>query len=273
MQKYIWTQFSSNHSSYFTVVGMFLTAEHAEQAAKAIQHIPETVEGQLNAAFGDDISAFYANCDSDSLDYLGKDASAWDRLVFVDLCINSPDFQGSIFVYSHILSNLGSIDCVSGYDAHARDALRFWITCSAPDQATAIAIVDEVIDYLEALRRAQAHFAALMVVCPPWGNSNDAGLHADDDEVTVLRDGLQVRFDLCFEDIQFGVPLLVEYLQARGCDNFDYIVRAQNNVALSVEDEEAVEPEFQADVEEFLETDEDEEEEELLSLDDLDCDR
>ena len=59
-------------------------------------------------------------------------------------------------------------------------------------------------------------------------------MHAGDDQSTVLRDGLQVRFDLCFESIEDGIPALVEYLQAQGCTQFDYALKQEY-------DEDAVE--------------------------------
>jgi hypothetical protein len=264
MKCFIWQQFSSNHSSNFTVAGTFATPEEAAHAATTIRQFLETLyawemehgdDGRRNNASPQhefarryDISQYIDEQSS----LIAEDVLQWERLVFV-YDSNTWDMPTA---YYHLLERLGSVETVVGWDIE--EHLRLWLACTAPDEATATHITDAVHAYLathnapfgpvprpanaettEGGWREQAQ-ALLRQFLPlptmpvqrapcPWGSAIVDEVADGDESSTVLRDGQRIRFDLRFWHIAEGTRALVRYLEAQGCTGFEYYIKAEGD--------------------------------------------
>lgn len=243
MHKYIWRQFSSNHSGQFTVVGMFATAEQAAQAATTIRQILTTIaewyqqngydhisplEHHFAEQYGldTDIDPYCALYAADAFDRgIDHAVTHWERLVFV-----VTEYTWNLgSAHPLLMDSLKSMHTVLGYGGDGWSPLRLWLDCTAPDAATALHIADTINNYLEASRNVEAddYLSEEWVACP-WSKDpydDHYTRQFDNEHSFVLQSGVQLRFNLCFLYMRSGLMALVEYLQAQDCDHFDYYIR------------------------------------------------
>lgn len=262
MQKYIWRQFSSNHSSSFTAVGLFLTVEQAEQAATTIQNTLTSIavwyeehhcgteeisplEYQFVEQYNlkkylDWNSRLYVWDAFEGPEVIDNAVTTWDRLVFVE----SEECCDEGVLYWHLMRRLGSTEYGLSLEGEHRLPIRLSITGTAPDETTAVGIENALFDYLEARDRVQRGGWRDWIEQPhcPWTNNNEYRSQLGNEQSTVLRDGFQLRFDLCFQLIAAGLPAFMEYLQAHGCKNLACSLIAYVGM-VTEEDEAALEQE------------------------------
>lgn len=229
----IWQQFSSNHSTYFLVVGEFEHVATAEAAANALQALLNRVEEQGHTAQALHKStaspleqAFFAQYQF--ADYSpDEQISRWERLVFVSQGeasqIHTPYYQA--------LQMLGCVSCGVEYRGDGDVGfIPVWFTATAPDEATANQIADAVHAYISAFQaavdRMESPYCARIWQMRPWGDDYHGDLIMGDAPSTVLRDGCQLRLELVFAETMGSVQAVKAYLEGCGCSDVVYALGA-----------------------------------------------
>lgn len=244
MKLFLWQQFSSNHSSHFTVVGMFITPEQAEQAATTIRHILGTI-----AAWSSEHSLYYAEDAIPPTEQafieqyqLVSHVDEWSRLYAEDAFGDAPaDDERLVAVreqlvlvttwetwlaptaHYHLMQRLGAVSCAVEWTEALTVSL--WVTALAPDEAVAAQITAEVSAYIAAEMAAADDPGKDAAVPCPWnviGEILGTGLS------TVMQDGRRLRFDLQFYDVAEGLGPIDRYLRDKGCTDVEYAIRANN---------------------------------------------
>jgi hypothetical protein len=231
MKCFIWQQFSSNHSTYFLVVGEFESVETAEAAAHTLQALLNRVEEQghtpqaLHTSTTSPLEqAFFAQY---QFDYSpDEQISRWERLVFVSQGeasqIHTP--------YSQALQMLGCVSCGVEYRGDGNGGfISVWFTATAPDEATASQIADAVHAYISAFQaaadRMEDPYSARIQQMRPWGDDYHGDLIMGDASSTVLRDGCQLRLELVFAETKGSIQAVKAYLEGCGCSDVAYALR------------------------------------------------
>ncbi len=234
----IWQQWSSNHSAMYAIVGEFVSAEAAEAAATTLRGITAAIaqwfkerrgkrgedpafplgpEGpwaeQAARNWGD-----YLRSTFDLFGSLPPNIVVWDRVVMVSM------LEGQGFTYLReiadyrVLGDLGGRSAVDAEGEGGTDSVAaIHVTCQASDEATAVALKQEIRPALEpeTLRWTDER--------PPW--DPDGVLEDDGGEGIIEREGtllsLRVRF---FGHTPEGLAALTHYLRTRGCTGLEYVL-------------------------------------------------
>ncbi|MEO8394194.1 MAG: HEAT repeat domain-containing protein, partial [Chloroflexota bacterium] len=207
MKLSIWRQFSSNHSSSFTVVGEFPTRSDAERASQRIREILNMLT-EWHAAHEEEMHDWWSSGEwgqeasppekelaaQYNIDWIG--AIDWfhsarieivlDRLVFITP-IQRPEADGRPF--DQIMNKLGG----KGYhEGDVYGSATAWIvfdlTCIAPDERTAITLYNQHLGFN---RR-------------------------------IYREGSRLHFDRWRFDQEPSLPDLIEELDNLGCSEVEY---------------------------------------------------
>lgn len=227
MKLSIWQQFSSNHSSYFTVVGVFETREQAEHAATEIRAILNRLEDWHEAheaemldlwSTGDylfqpfpieqEIAEAYGIAWQGGIDWYedAKIEVKLDRMVFI-----TPKWQSAALgnPFDQLMTKMGGqgyhdTSSLGGDDVH----IIFDLTCDAPDEATAIHIYEKYLGFNQRILRDRTHL--------------------------YFKQWLMEGFDV--------FPDLIAELQERGCKNIAYtFTQLDPETPISLHDETDVE--------------------------------
>lgn len=215
----VWQQFSSNHSSGFTIVGEFSTHDAAVQAAEQIrsmlqqiadwheQHQEETHDWWSSGDWATapsppekEFATQYGIAWQGAIDWFGdaRVEVVLDRLVFIIPGFR-PEADGQPF--DQIMNRLGG----SGYhEGNVYGETTGWIifdlTCEAPDDTVANEIYLKHLGFNRRIKRA----------------------------------GLYLHFDRWRFDEDPELPALVEELRERGCSDIHYMLK-QMPVAQPIE--------------------------------------
>jgi hypothetical protein len=251
MKLTLWQQFSSNHSSHFTIIGAFPSEDEAQQAAdrllQLLQDIDDWFEQPENAAAKAQRELFYENAPvsepekhiseqynipwySNSLDwtYSRRGISVAGRFMFI---YPGDTWQGAKPL-ADLLAKFGGQTAIQGYVEHKTEPhravnarLMFNIDCLASDEAAAQAVVDAVEAYLKASADDPqgSHDA-------PWIN-NLPSYSAFSSEIS--RTGREVQFRKAnFSTIPAAYfPMFLAYLKEKNCDmtRCDFVVEYDEN--------------------------------------------
>jgi hypothetical protein len=169
----IWQQFSSNHSSHFTVIGEFATRAQAEHAADEIRGILKRIEDWY-AEHPDGIESVWTNDDwgqepsPPELELAAQYQVQWeeevidppdvtnirimlDRLVIME-SVRQADGGGQPF--DQIITRLGGKGYIfSRIVGDQKGLVIFDLTCTASDEAIAQQIRDKYLDFNQRVKR------------------------------------------------------------------------------------------------------------------------
>lgn len=238
MRVSIWQQWSSNHSALYTIVGEFASAEAAEAAATTLRGVADAIRRWFKEPRGTrgavppfpmgPEGVWAERAAHDWADYLQStfdifgfdppDIKAWDRVVLVSM-IEGRSFAHSPEAADHrVVSDLGGRAAVDAEGEGGTDSVAaLHVTCQASDEATAVALEQEIRSALEpeTFRWTDER--------PPW--DPDGVLEDDGGEGIIEREGtllsLRVRF---FGHTPEGLAALTHYLGSRGCTRLEYVL-------------------------------------------------
>ncbi len=242
MRLSIWQEFSGNHSSRFTVIGQFESAEQAQAAADRLTALlkqidewyqqPENAEALEQVTYGPQpppsppeirIARELGIEWSDySIDWLGFDnggrgpVRAFQQLVFVD---GTESDLGSKPADA-LVAKLGGqvlVDGVRSAETGDWSEVYLYLTCQAPDESTARAIEGEIQTYLSQSRDAGYSFDT------PWKAYRRNELDVSSFRGIVRREGTRLSIERgTFFHIAHGLPALLQYLRDKSCSGMEY---------------------------------------------------
>jgi hypothetical protein len=236
MRVVIWQQFSSNHSTNFTVVGSFSRPHEANEAADELRNMLRTLAdwydqnpemrqrmpftpSPLEVAFAQQYGVDWGERGIDW--FWNGDSALASVTTFENLVMVKPldDSWTAGRPFDRLLAHLGGEVLVATFADANPSRILVTLSCRAPDVVTAQAI-DEA---------ARAHLEAYKAPVP-WATSEQRleALIAGN----IQREGQSLRFnDLHFSDLPRGLPALVAYLTARGCTEIEYHLRQVDGVS------------------------------------------
>lgn len=246
MQIFIWSAFSSNHSSRFTVVGVFQSPEQAQQAAGVFTSLrqsvvdwyqqpdnfaareelaisePEPTPPEL--ALAKQLGIYWGPLSLDWL-WVGIDdhepVKVLDNVVFLD----GSDSESGAYPANEVIQRLGGQALVAGDkddEGIETTTVELKLSCSAPDEATAQAIeivISEIV--INPYQNAKQAFDTrwLNFVGPA-----ECLIY----EGKMQRAGKAIVVSCIFQDIAGGFPVLLAYLRAHGCTDIRYEFTEKN---------------------------------------------
>jgi hypothetical protein len=240
MKRSIWSAFSSNHSASFTVVGVFSSPEHAQEASEILTallrtifdwyHKPEnwaareawesgsTEPSPAELAIAQQLGIAWPE---ESLDWLWFDVpnyepvNVMDNLVFIE----GPESALGAHPADDLVRCVGGQPLISGSVGGPEEkANSLWVilNCTAPDEAAAEAIERTTSDI--ELNPDQYRDQALDARWPNFVGPAGCSIY----EGTIHRTGRALVFMCTFLDISKGFPALLAYLRDRGCIDIRY---------------------------------------------------
>jgi hypothetical protein len=246
MQVSIWSAFSSNHSSRFTVVGIFQTPEQAEQAAGVFMNLLQSVVDWYNLPENADARDELEGSEPEptpperalakqlaiywgplSLDWLWvgindhEPVKVLDNLVFLD----GTESESGAYPADAVIERLGGQAFVNGdKDDEGREitSVELNLTCVAPDEAAAEAIEIATSDPFRTPVKTQDPGSQ-----SPWiafAGRPDVSIQAG----KMRRTGRVLAFNCQFSQIAFDFPDMLAYLRDRGCVDFQYQFTEKN---------------------------------------------
>lgn len=241
MRLSIWPEFSSNHSSRFTVVGVFETPDLAQQAADQLNRDLESIwawyQNPDNTSFFDSHKELQASPPEQQI--AAKYDVEWPHTFLYDWMIVYPDgshrdpvglFENLVFVdgtQSHmaahpvevILEKLGARALVDGTLTRTPEIdceVTVTISCQASDETTAQAVYEPVHEYFH-WRKAPD---ALTDLSAPWDDPQDWWSSYVDG--SIEREGTRLVLILTFFHIAEELPQVIDYLRSHGCTGLRY---------------------------------------------------
>lgn len=213
----IWQQFSSNHSSHFTVVGEFATEADAqfvyEEWRKLISQIQawqkihphEQVISQPEQDYSDNYGIQWQ---SSSIDWFGhpehldKVLQRFGRLVLVS--VEFETWQNPLLP-ERIMTLWGG---KTAFQTSEDVELWVQVTCQLPD-----GVAEQVVSAINAGKK-QTQFGTYFT--PPWKTTrSDNPLQL----AATTVDGQTLMLKMRFFRINLGLPSVLHYLQERGCSH------------------------------------------------------
>lgn len=242
----IWRQFSSNHSSRFTVVGEFQTTEAATQAVAELKALaeaiskwyednPDDLEERMSGELVDPTppeiefgQRYQIDWNEYSVDWWTDQlpVTQYERLVFV----NGTESDVGAKPFDQLLQKIGGTPAVDGVLVDNGDEAYFNVvvnvSCQAPNPETTEGIVAATSIYFEADRkfRQSRDLSQFDMFATPWRDYTLGGLTGfSSTSGAVSRTGLSLRFEkLSFFHLGYGLPGLLAYLKAQGCTQVEY---------------------------------------------------
>lgn len=261
----IWQQFSSNHSSFFTVVGEFQSETEAQRAAVELRRLvqaiadyyaahPEAADVWDNEGIAPPTppeiqmaEQYQLAIDKEyGLDWIwggmpiNEAVISWDRLVFVT---HPGDTWYGAHPFDYIVQKLGGKTKINGIQDrgtdHQEPASSTWIkqlTCIAPDESFAQALVREIAQFQRENQQARQSADIISIPNAPWQPTGipwfvqDASMGGG----RVENQGTKLIFtNWDFWKLAYGLPALVNYLIQKGCTNIQYELES----AIGVDDD------------------------------------
>jgi len=240
MQISIWSAFSSNHSASFTVVGVFSTPEHAQEAGDILTALLSTIVDWYhkpeNAAAraeweGGNVETSPAELaiaeqlgiawPEESLDWLWSDVPNLEPVKVVDnlVFIEGPDSAQGAHPADDLVRSVGGQALISGSIGGPNEPANWlWVilNCVAPDDATAEAIERTTNDSVMLLDedRGQTIDTRWLNFVGPAGFTIDKG--------AMRRAGRSLVFVGAFGVVAKDFPAMLAYLRERGCTDIRY---------------------------------------------------
>jgi hypothetical protein len=247
----LWQQFSSNNSSYFTVVGEFASPQEAQAAAEQIRQffksINEWFEQPENAAQHEtkfeegyaevsepekQISQRYAiPWYEETIDWLYPEVTqaivVVDRLLFIE---PGSTWQGGRPL-AGMVTALGGKGMVAGdvddFDmGDENHTVSIRVTCETSSSEAAAAIVNEIVTYQKTaddILRNQKNDQLQFVFSPPWKFHEIALSSSAFFRGTVHQNGTHIVMEhVDFHHLGHGFPALIGWLEEQGCTSFEY---------------------------------------------------
>lgn len=254
----IWSGFSSNHSSSFTVVGEFASVLDAQVATDELRRIIQSIADWYKAhpeaeerwnsegtspATPPELALLekYGNAVSIDpnvgLDWIGSYAKAEEHVRQVDRYVilsHLGDTWNGAHPFDQITALLGGKAMVNGdFDSFGDKAERSgsvwldWLTCDAPTPEIAQAMIDGFQDYMRLDREWWSNAARgihSQLIAPPW-QSMDVLPSAFEERGSgkTLAIGNAIRLERWgFRRLVRGFPALIQYLEKQGCTNIKF---------------------------------------------------
>jgi hypothetical protein len=267
MRVSLWRQFSSNHSARFTIVGVFESVEAAQRAADKFRRMlarmtewladpanadadslwhqqgfppPTPPEQALAEQYGVDWGPY-------SIDWFWGDDFSWpieeprvDMVTTFERTVFISPFRQSDFgakPADTLLERLGATVVVDGDLLHMEGEhsyLTVELTCTAPDQQTAQALVAQYRQHLENMARRWERWGeqgAYEEPEPPWPAAEEPWAKwATLTNGRVTRRGRQLHFhNLQLGNLPYALPALIAHLRQQGCTNISYAFKEERD--------------------------------------------
>jgi hypothetical protein len=256
----IWEQFSSNHSSRFTVVGVFHSADEANRAADTIMAVRQATNDWLKSPENDELRERVENggfailpAAPPECEFAVKMGITWeysrvndwyfaiafDDLLFIDGSESSMGARpmdeivarlgGRVYTEGTTAttveeSTLPGKDTAQLYfeDAGPHTRLTTAVTCKAPSETVAAEIEREFAEYLTRSCSPDNPDTPEAIFNTPWQAYQEENFYSSVDGL-LHRDGSKLSFvNLSFFDITGGFPAMIKYLRAKGCEDVRY---------------------------------------------------
>lgn len=236
MQLTLWQQFTSNHSSGYTVIGRFESADAAHKAGEQLRDILTQIATWHQAYYeqhGVYFGAHHVPPPPTPIEeqLAQRYAIEWDWEQGVDWAKRKDEAPqrvrisnrlvviSSLFThyleqpFSALIKQMGGESFVATDPETAETQVLVTVMCDAPDEAT----TNTLKAILEKYFRAIAENPAYQIV-PPW--NEDWRKNASRGEVHIEGTTIQLR-ELCI-----GLPdtldLIMTFLCSKGCQNIEY---------------------------------------------------
>lgn len=240
----IWQQFSSNHSSSFTVVGKFGSTEKTigaeiifKQLLKRIREYREydaRIDGNEDAPTWPEveIAEQYGFKWDAGIDWVYEDADINEHVI---------RFEDYVFVTTAITDTWQGPESLQNLMQKLTDAVHLKVhehgedkiiltqlECEAPNQEMSDFIYKEVVSYLKS-----TDIENLTAPWKPYLPIHEGRLEPYfESEADVLggkieQDAQIIHFpEIAFFETQYGLPALIGYLEAKGCVNIRYSLQS-----------------------------------------------
>ncbi len=228
MRVSIWRQFSSNHSSHFTVVGEFPTEAEAREALERFREIFQAIFDWF--AFHDDpfwttaqppnssklpsppeldfARRYNVDWDDEGIDWLSNDLNN-NLLQIGRNAFISVDFETwqQPTLIKDLMAKFGGIVKTQ---ISEKTYLSVHLTCNFPNEAHAQTLVQQ----------AEPYFISAMGKREPWKRKEEyESLGA---QGRIKCDGQKIIIDCQFFEIETGLPVMIEWLQKAGATDITY---------------------------------------------------
>lgn len=214
----IWQQFSSNHSSDFTVVGRFGSSEEAQAAFEQLTQWMTKIlyEHSSSRTTQAEISQRY-NLEwyDEGLDWNGRpdDITEVVKRVQNDVFLVCPiETYDSAVPFVGLMWKIGARR-VQYQQEYQR--LCVYLTCEAPDEKIAEANFGEINEYLDVIKK-------LPPTIPPWYYGKGLDLKGYLNGGAIRRKGQTLYMHLQFFHTEFGLDTFINYLVAKGLTKIEY---------------------------------------------------
>jgi hypothetical protein len=220
MKVSLWQQFSSNHSSEFTVVGRFGSEQEAEDAAEKFRQWMTTILWQGgNRGILTEIEAkiseeFKLDWYKDGIEWNGtpNNISEVVRKIENDVFITCPlETWDSPIPFVGLMWKIGAhrVNNSEGEQQY----LFAYLTCEAPDEITTRNLYELIKEYLK-----QDDY-----IPPPWENEIEDGASVRGEvRGVVWKKSNKLVMRLQFQEMSYGIGALIDYLAKNGCRNIKY---------------------------------------------------
>jgi hypothetical protein len=247
----LWQQFSSNHSSYFTVVGEFASPQEAQATAEQIlqffKSINEWFEQPENAAQHETkFEEGYAEVSEpekqisqrygipwyeQTIDWLypqvTKAVVVVDRLLFIE---PGQTWQGGRPL-AGLVAALGGKGMIAGdvddFEIGGENrTVSIRITCETSSSEAAAVLVNAIVTYQDTsndILRNQKNDQLNLLFNPPWKAHEIVPQSSAFFHGVVRQNGTQIVMEhVDFHHLGHGFPALISWLEAQGCIKFEY---------------------------------------------------
>lgn len=235
MQLTLWQQFTSNHSSGYTVIGRFESADAAHKAGEQLRDILTQIATWHQAYYeqhGVYFGAHHVPPPPTPIEeqLAQRYAIEWDWEQGVDWAKRTDEAPQQVRVsnqlvvisslfthyleqpFSALIEQMGGESFVATDPETAEIQVLVTITCNAPDVETTNALKTVLEEYFRAI--SESRYRGV----PPW--SEDWRKNASGGEVHVEGTTIHLR------ELNVGLPdtldLIVDFLRSHGCLNIEY---------------------------------------------------
>jgi hypothetical protein len=222
----IWQQFSSNHSSNFTVVGRFESPEAAETAAAQLRQwfsqimneprLPETpkpTEWEISVNYN--LEWYPEGMHWNGMPLLEHII----RRVGDDVFITTSGYE----TYDSPIPFVGLMWKIGARRANYAEGEHIYIcihlTCTAPDEATAVSFYDHTRRYL---RGQNFNVKADYEASPLWANPTIESDYLTGCIGTINRSEKRISLQVQFSEPAYGLSSLMHYLEAQQFSEIEY---------------------------------------------------
>jgi hypothetical protein len=249
MRLSLWQQFSSNNSSYYTVVGEFMSHEAAQEAASKLRQFFRDVNAWFDRPDNADVKKEREDGDLVPLSDPEKEVSNLWGIPWYEYSIDWYPSDHNVAVIDHLvfvqpndtwqggrplaamLAKYGGKGMVDGdvddFDNGGENrTIHFRLRCVAPNALVAQSIADQMNTYVsnwtDIMRNARQDENHLMFAMP-WKTFETQPLSTAFFRGQVTAHENEITIDeLGFHNLGYGAPALVAWLRSLGCTDFYY---------------------------------------------------